>query len=128
MPTRVTIIYRIIIAIAIEVQAVGGFGVQVGGVIRRDKSPPFRRIVPGVAVVQAGVICTILATGRKRVLWRSLLRHTYFTIFPAHSQEKASQTVMIWEVVFIIEYMEHYSCNIAIFVFIFLFVQYSRKM
>ena len=93
MATGVNIVNRIVIAIAIQIQAVDRFGVEVGGIIGRDKSAPEGAVISGVAVIQAGIICTILATGRKRVLWRPLTPHTYFTIFPAHSQEKASQAV-----------------------------------
>jgi len=64
--TRVCVINRIVIAIAIQVQAVGGFGVQVGGIIGRDKSAPLRAIVSSVAIVQAGIIRTIIATGVKK--------------------------------------------------------------
>ena len=61
MSTWITVIYRIIIAVTIQVQAVGGFGVEVGGIIGRDKSAPFGRVIPGVAVVEAGVIVVVVA-------------------------------------------------------------------
>lgn len=60
MSTRVCVINRIVIAIAIQVQAVGGFGVQVGGIIGRDKSAPFGGIIPSVAVIEAGVIVVVI--------------------------------------------------------------------
>ena len=63
MSTRITVVHRIIIAIAIEVQAVDGFGVQIGGIVRGDKPSPFGAIVPGVAIVQAGIMVEVLATG-----------------------------------------------------------------
>ena len=66
MPARIYIIYRIIIAIAIEVQTVDRFGVQVGGIVGRDESAPFGRVVSGVTVIEASVIRTILATRTKR--------------------------------------------------------------
>ena len=65
MSTRIAIIHGIIIAIAIEVQAVDGFGIQVGGVIRRDKSAPFGGVIPGVAIIQAGIIRTVIAISTK---------------------------------------------------------------
>ena len=61
MSARITVIDRIIAAIAVEIQAVGGFGVEVGGIIGRDKSTPFGRIIPGVAVVQTGVVIVVIA-------------------------------------------------------------------
>ena len=60
MTTRVTIIYRIVIAIAIQVQAIDGFGGQVGGIIGRDKSAPFGGVIPGVAVIQAGIVIEVI--------------------------------------------------------------------
>ena len=52
----------IIITIAIQVQTVDGFGVQVGGIVGRDKSAPFGGVIPGVAVVQAGIVIVVIAT------------------------------------------------------------------
>ena len=62
MTARVSIIHWVIIAIAIEVQTVGGFGIQVGGIIGRNESASLRRVIPGVAVVQAGVVIVVIAT------------------------------------------------------------------
>ena len=62
MPTRIAVVNRVVIAVAIQVQAVDGFGVQVGGVIRGDKSSPLGGVVPGVAVVQASVVIVVIAT------------------------------------------------------------------
>ena len=62
MSTGICEIDRIVIAIAIQVQTVDGFGVQVGGVIRGDKSSPLGGVVPGVAVIQASVISSVIAT------------------------------------------------------------------
>ena len=66
MSTRIAVANRIVIAIAIEIQSIDGFGVQVGGVIRRDKSAPIGGIVPGVAIIQTGVIRTIIAASIKK--------------------------------------------------------------
>jgi hypothetical protein len=60
MTARVTIVDRIIAAIAIQVQAVDGFGVQVGGIVGRDESAPFGRVIPGVAVIQAGIVIVVI--------------------------------------------------------------------
>ena len=61
MPTRIAVVNRVVIAVAIQVQAVDGFGVQVGGVIRGDKSSPLGGAVPGVAIIQAGIIDRAIA-------------------------------------------------------------------
>ena len=65
MTAWITIVNGIIIAIAIEVQTVDGFGIQVGGIIGRDESAPFGAVIAGVAIIQAGVIRTIIAIGTK---------------------------------------------------------------
>lgn len=62
MARRIRIIHRIIIAIAIQIQTVDGFGVQVGSIIGRDESVPFGRVVSGVAVVEASVVIVVVAT------------------------------------------------------------------
>ena len=51
MTTRVTIIYRIVIAVTIQVQTIDGLGVQVGSVIRGDKPSPLGAVIPSVAVI-----------------------------------------------------------------------------
>ena len=60
MSTGICEIDRIVIAIAIQVQAVDGFGVQVGGIVGRDKSAPFGGVIPGVAVIQASVVIVVI--------------------------------------------------------------------
>jgi hypothetical protein len=62
MPAWVNEVHRIIATIAIQVQTVDGFGVQVGSVIRGDKSSPLGAIIPGVAVIQASVVIEVIAT------------------------------------------------------------------
>ena len=59
-------IYRIVIAITIEVQAVSGAGIQISSSIGRDKSTPLGVIVAGVQVIQPGlpvVVVTAIANG-----------------------------------------------------------------
>ncbi len=58
--TRITVIHRIVIAIAIQVQTVDGFGVEVGCIIGRDESAPFGGVIPGVAVLQAGIVIEVI--------------------------------------------------------------------
>ena len=60
MTRRIGAVHRIVIAIAIQVQTVDGFGVQIGSIIGRDKSAPFGGVIPGVAVVQAGVVIVVI--------------------------------------------------------------------
>ena len=62
MTARVSIVDRIIIAIAIQVQAVGGVWVQVGSIVGRDKPAPLGAVIPGVAVVETGIIVVVVAT------------------------------------------------------------------
>ena len=62
MTARVCIIHRIVIAIAIEVQAVDGVGVEVGGIVGGDESAPFGAVISGVAIIQAGVLVVIATT------------------------------------------------------------------
>ena len=61
MAAWVNEVHRIIIAIAIQVQAIDGFGIQVGGIIGRDKSSPLGGVIPGVAVIQASVVIVVIA-------------------------------------------------------------------
>ena len=67
MTTGICVIHRIVIAIAILVQAIDGFGVEISGVVGGDKAAPFGRIVPGVAVIQAGIIVVVIAAITNRV-------------------------------------------------------------
>jgi hypothetical protein len=60
MSTRIDIVNGIITAVAIEVQAIDGFGVEVGGIVGRDKSAPLGGVVPGVAVIQAGIVIVVI--------------------------------------------------------------------
>jgi hypothetical protein len=59
--TWVTVIHRIVIAIAIQVQAVDGFGIQIGGIVGRDEPTPLGGVIAGVAVIQTGIIVVIVA-------------------------------------------------------------------
>jgi len=62
MPTRVCVINRIVIAIAIEVQAVDILSIEICGVIGGNESAPFGAVIPGVAVVEAGIIVVVVTT------------------------------------------------------------------
>ena len=95
--------YRVVVAVAILVQAVGGMGVEVGSAVGADKSTPFGAVIPGVAVVQAGIIVIVVATIANGVglCYSSIAGnstvtpHLYFTISTARSQEKTTQTKMV---------------------------------
>jgi hypothetical protein len=52
---------RIVIAIAVEIQTIDGLGIQVGGIVGRDESAPLGAIIPGVAVIQAGIVIVVIA-------------------------------------------------------------------
>ena len=88
------------------VQAVGGAGVEVGSIVRADEAAPLGRIVPGIAIIQAGIIVVVVATIANRVGVcnggvagnGAVALQLYFTIIYARSQEKASQAVTTWEV------------------------------
>ena len=60
MARRIRVIHRVIIAIAIEIQAVDILSIEICGVIGGDKSVPFGGIIPGVAIIQAGVIVVVV--------------------------------------------------------------------
>ena len=36
------------------------FGIQVGGIIRGDKSSPFGGVVPGVTIIEAGIVIEVI--------------------------------------------------------------------
>ena len=65
MAAWVNEVHRIVIAIAIQIQTIDGFGVYVGSVVGANESAPLGAVIAGVAVVQTGVVRTIIATGTK---------------------------------------------------------------
>ena len=52
MSTRICVIYRIIIAVRIKIKSIRGIRIEVGGIIRRDKSAPSGVIVTRVQEVK----------------------------------------------------------------------------
>ena len=60
--TGIHAVNGIIIAIAVQVQAVDGFGVEVGCIIGRDESAPFGGVIPGIAIIEAGIVIEVIAT------------------------------------------------------------------
>ena len=99
MTTGVTIIDRIITTIAILVQSVDGEGVEVGGIIGGDESTPFGAVIPGVAVIQAGIFIVVVATIANGVGFCNssiagdgkIAPRLYSTMICTNSQEKATQ-------------------------------------
>ncbi len=87
MSTRVCIVHRIIIAIAIQVQTIDGFGGEVGGIIGRDKSAPFGRVIPGVAVIEAGIVIVVVATATNMVSFANAISAFLFYQLP-HPQSR----------------------------------------
>ena len=57
-----TVCNWIVTAIAIQVQAVDGFGVQVGGIIGADEAAPLGGVISCVQIVQARVVIVVIAT------------------------------------------------------------------
>ena len=55
-------INRIVIAITMQIQAVDSLGIQIGGIVGADESAPFGGVIPGVAVVQAGIVIVVITT------------------------------------------------------------------
>ena len=72
MSTWVTVIHRIIIAIAIQVQTVDVGGIEVGGIVGADEAAPFGAVIPGVAIIQAGIVIEVIAIGPKIGVLRPL--------------------------------------------------------
>ena len=105
MSTGVGVVDGVVITVAILVQAVDGVGVEVGGVVRRNKSAPFGGVIPGVTVVQAGIFVVVVATVADGVGFcyssiagnGAIAPHLYSTMICASSQEKATQVIVIWE-------------------------------
>jgi hypothetical protein len=101
MATGINHIDRVITTIAILVQAVDGVGVEVGGIIGADKAAPLGRIVPGIAVVQAGIFVVVVAAIADRVGFcdrriagnGAVTLQLYSTIICSNRQEKASRNI-----------------------------------
>lgn len=67
MTAGVTIVDGIVIAIAVQVQAVDGFGGEVGSIIGADEAAPLGTVIPGITVIQAGIFIEVIATVTNRV-------------------------------------------------------------
>ena len=71
MPTRINIIDRVVIAIRIQIQSVGIFGVKVSGIVRGDKSAPDRGVVARAEAVKPGVLVVVVTAVSDRVYGRN---------------------------------------------------------
>ena len=89
MSTGINQTHRIVIAIAIQVQAVDGFWVQVGSVVGRDESSPLGTVIPGVAVVQAGVVGMVIAIVTNMVDFGPATSAYLFYHFPRPQSRKS---------------------------------------
>ena len=67
MTRRIGVVHRIVIAIAIQVQAIDGFGIQVGSIVGRDEPTPFGAVISGVAIIQTGIGIVVIPTTTNRV-------------------------------------------------------------
>jgi hypothetical protein len=52
----------IVICVNVQIQAVNALGIETRSISRRDESVPFGGVIPGIAVVQAGVVIVVIAT------------------------------------------------------------------
>ena len=89
MAAGIRVVNWIIIAIAVEVQAVGGFGIQVSGIIGRDKSSPFGGVIPGVQIIQAGIFVVVIAIGTKMGAFAHATSAYLFYHFPRPQSRKS---------------------------------------
>ena len=65
MSTGVGVVDGVVAAVAILVQTIDGFGVQVIGCIGGNESTPFGGVISGVAIIQAGIFVVVVAIGTK---------------------------------------------------------------
>ena len=89
MAAWVNEVHRIIIAIAIQIQTIDGFGVYVGSVVGANESAPFGRVIPGITVIQTGVIRAIIATGTKTGTLATANSACLFYHFPRPESRKS---------------------------------------
>ena len=73
MPTRITVIHRVVIAVGVKVQTVYRLGIKITRIIRRDKSAPSRGVVARIEEVQPGVLVVVVAAVSDRVSDRNAI-------------------------------------------------------
>ena len=67
MPTRVCVVYGIVITVRITIQTIDSLGINIFRTVRRDKSTPLRIIISRVEVIQSGTCIVIIAAIANRV-------------------------------------------------------------
>jgi hypothetical protein len=91
---RVHIVDRIITAIAVQIQAVNTLCIEVGGAVGGDEAAPLRAIVSSVAIVQAGIVIVVRATGMKMGVLATTTSAYLFYHFPRQQSRKTTQAAM----------------------------------
>ena len=72
MPTRINIIDRIIIAIAILVQPIEAVGIEISRIVGANESAPGRGVVTGIEIIQPGFLVVIVPAVSDRVYSRNV--------------------------------------------------------
>ena len=62
MPAGIRIVYRVIVAICIEVEAINGFWIKVCCIIGRDKSAQFGRVITSIEIVEACILVVVVTS------------------------------------------------------------------
>ena len=75
MPTRITKINRIIIAVCIEVKTAGGIGVEVSCIVRGDESTPSGVIVTCIQEIETGFCIEVIASVKNWIVSREIIRN-----------------------------------------------------
>ena len=91
MATRINIVNRVVITIAILVQAVDGFGGEVAGIVGRDESAPFGGVISCIQIIQAGVSSIVIATRTKMIILATGTSVYLFYHLPRQQSRKVSQ-------------------------------------
>ena len=73
MPTRVGIVDRIVIAIAIQVQTINTIRIKISCIIGRDESPPRGVVIARIEIIQTGFVVVIIASVANGVAVREIV-------------------------------------------------------
>ena len=85
MPSRIRIVYGIVVAISVEIQSVRRIGVEVFGAVERNESAQGRVIIPCVKVIKIGFFVVIVAAVTNGVIFYNVFSYTvgYRAISPS---------------------------------------------
>lgn len=97
MSAGINQIHRIVIAIAIQVQAVDGFRIQVSGIIGADEAAPFGAVIAGVAIIQAGIVVEAVAVATNMVSFATSSSASLFYHFSRLQSRKSLPCQMTWK-------------------------------